>query len=97
MRTLVTILTVAWILAGHAVAALAQCAMCGNSFGQNDPTVTAFNSSVLFLIAAPYTVFFAAAGCVLFLYRRGTFGRRATVIPFRGHPDAADDPKEVTP
>jgi ribose/xylose/arabinose/galactoside ABC-type transport system permease subunit len=97
MRTLVAMLTVAWLVAAHTGAALAQCAMCGNSFGQNDPTVGAFNSSVLFLIAAPYTVFFAAAGCVVFLYRRGTFGRRATVIPFRGHPDAADDPKEVTP
>jgi ribose/xylose/arabinose/galactoside ABC-type transport system permease subunit len=94
-RTLLSILLAVVVVAARAGVALAQCAMCGNSFAQNDPTIDAFNSSVLFLIAAPYTVFLTAAGCVVFLYRRSTFGRRATIIPFRG--PSVDDPKEVTP
>jgi len=86
-------------LIGRATPVLAQCAMCGNSFGQNDPTVNAFNSSVLFLVLAPYTVFFAAAGCIFLLYRRAAVGRRATIIPLsRRRMDLpADGQKEVTP
>jgi hypothetical protein len=86
-------------LVGRASSAVAQCAMCGNSFGQNDPTMGAFNTSVLFLMLAPYTIFFAAAGVFVFLYRRGLLARRAPVIPLHGRrtPAPADGPKEVTP
>ena len=77
--------------------AFAQCAMCGNSFGQNDPTVTAFNTSVLFMMLAPYAIFFTAAGVVFFLYRRGVLSRRAPIIPLPRRPVADQGPKEVTP
>jgi hypothetical protein len=83
-----------------APSAFAQgCAMCGSSFAPNDPTTKAFNTSVLFLMIAPYTIFFTAAGCIAFLYRRGMLGRRATVVPFiRKHVPAPDPgPEEVTP
>jgi hypothetical protein len=85
------------ILVAGAASASAQCAMCGNSFGQNDPTITAFNASVLFMMLAPYTVFFAAAGVVFVLYRRGMLARRAPVIPLHRPPLSGDGPKEVTP
>ena len=83
-----------------APAAFAQgCAMCGSSFAANDPTTKAFNTSVLFLMITPYVIFFAGAGCIVLLYRRGMLGRRATVVPFvRKHvPEADPGPEEVTP
>jgi hypothetical protein len=93
-----------WLLAFATIAAratpvLAQCAMCGNSFGQNDPTIGAFNSSVLFLMIAPYSIFFAGAGVFVLLYRRAMAARRATIIPLsrKQAPLPADGPKEVTP
>jgi len=67
---------------GWAGPALAQCAMCGSSFAENDPTMHAFNTSVLFMMFAPYTIFFVAAGVVVWLYRRGSTGRRGRVVPF---------------
>ena len=84
---------------GPSARVLAQCAMCGNSFGQNDPTISAFNTSVLFMTFAPYTIFFAAVGCLVLLHRRGAFGHRADVIPLSREraQRAAHDPKEVTP
>jgi hypothetical protein len=89
---------VLFTLVGRATPVLAQCAMCGNSFGQNDPTIGAFNSSVLFLMIAPYTVFLAAALCVALLHRRGTAGRRGRLIHFSRRPATLPvDPKEVTP
>lgn len=73
--------------------------MCGNSFAENDPTTRAFSASVLFLLVAPYAIFFAAAGCITVLYRRGMLGRRAPVIPLssRRVPAPAGGPKEVSP
>jgi hypothetical protein len=85
------------LLLARAPSVFAQCAMCGNSFGQNDPTITAFNTSVLFMMLAPYAVFFAAAGVVFVLYRRGMLARRAPVIPLHRSPLSGDGPKEVTP
>jgi hypothetical protein len=95
-RTARLVIAVALVL-GRASAGFAQCAMCGNSFGQNDPTVTAFNASVLFLMLAPYAIFFAAAGGIVLLYRRGVLARRAPVIPLPRRPLAGEGPKEVTP
>jgi hypothetical protein len=85
------------VIVTQASSAFAQCAMCGNSFGQNDPTVSAFNTSVLFLMLAPYAIFFTAAGGIVWLYRRGVLSHRAPVIPFPRRRLADDDPKEVTP
>jgi hypothetical protein len=65
-----------------AAQALAQsCAMCGSSFGgADDPLQRAFSWSILFLMAAPYTLFATAAGFIFYKYRRA--GRpRAAVIP----------------
>ena len=85
------------VLLGRATSALAQCAMCGNSFGQNDPTITAFNTSVLFLMLAPYAIFGAGAAGIVILYRRGMLARRAPVIPLPRRPLGGEGPKEVTP
>jgi len=80
--------------------ALAQgCAMCGSSFGENDPTTQAFNSSVVFLMIAPYVIFFAALGCVALLYRRALARRRGIIVPLsrrRRMSLPSDGPKEVT-
>ena len=75
-------LTIALIaLLARVSPALAQCAMCGNSFEPNDAAISAFNTSVLFLMLAPYTVFFVAAGSVVFMYRRGTTASRSPISP----------------
>ncbi len=69
------------LLAGSAGPALAQsCAMCASSFGPNDPVTKAFNWSIIFLMAAPYTLFGAVAGYVFFTYRRAAGRRRAAVV-----------------
>jgi hypothetical protein len=97
MTTRRPIIVAALLLLAGASTTLAQCAMCGNSFGQNDPTIGAFNTSVLFLMLAPYTIFGIAAGGIVFLYRRGILSRRAPVIPLPRRPVTGADPKEVTP
>ena len=86
------------LLALRAANALAQgCAMCASSFEPNDPATKAFNASILFLLIAPYAIFFSALGCVVWLYRRGVAGRRAPVVPLHSRRIAPDLPKEVTP
>ena len=86
------------LLALRAANALAQgCAMCASSFEPNDPATKAFNASILFLLIAPYAIFFSALGCVVWLYRRGVAGRRAPVVPLHSRRIAPDAPKEVTP
>jgi hypothetical protein len=69
------------LLAGRAGVALAQsCAMCASSFGPNDPVTKAFNWSIIFLMAAPYTLFGTVAGYVFFTYWRAAGRRRADVV-----------------
>lgn len=95
-----SIVVVLAALAARVTPSFAQgCAMCGSSFAPNDPTTQAFNSSVLFMMAAPYAIFFTALGCVVFLYRRGMAGRRGIIVPLsrRRLHGPADGPKEVTP
>jgi hypothetical protein len=71
----------AFLLLGAASRALAQsCAMCGASFGPNDPTSRAFSWSILFLMAAPYTIVATVAGFMLYMHRRSPGRRRATII-----------------
>ena len=96
-RRALTSLSLLAILARAGVAF--GCVMCGSSFGEGDRTMGAFMSSVLFLVAAPYTVFFTAAACIYFLYRRGSQGRRASVVSLARWRSGAsgDAPKEVTP
>jgi hypothetical protein len=60
--------------------ALAQgCAMCGTAI-KDDPTGRAISWSVLFLIAAPYTVVGLVGGYIFYTYRRAASDRRASVI-----------------
>ncbi len=60
--------------------ALAQsCAMCGNSFGQNDPTQRAFSWSILFMMATPYTIVGSVTAWLFFNYRRAA-RRRSGVV-----------------
>ena len=60
--------------------ALAQgCAMCGTAL-KDDPTGRAISWSVLFLIAAPYTVVGLVGGYIFYSYRRAAADRRASVI-----------------
>src|SRR2546425_13124503 len=71
----------AFLLLGAASRALAQsCAMCGASFGPNDPTSRAFSWSILFLMAAPYTIVFTVAGVMFYMYRRGPRPRPAALL-----------------
>ena len=44
------------------------CSVCVT--GDNDPTANAFNWSVLFLMATPYTVVGSIAGWLFYKYRR---------------------------
>jgi hypothetical protein len=66
---------------GPVPAALAQsCAMCGSSFGPGDPTARAISYSILFLMAAPYSLFAVVAGWLYFMYRRAGGRHRASVL-----------------
>jgi heme/copper-type cytochrome/quinol oxidase subunit 2 len=61
-----------------ATQALAQsCAMCGSSFGQNDPVQRAFSWSILFLMATPYTIVGAVALWLVYMHRRAAGRRRS--------------------
>ena len=62
--------------------ALAQgCAMCGGSFAPNDPTTKAINTSIAFLLLAPYTLVAGVAGWLYFRHRRASSVRRPTIVP----------------
>ena len=81
-RTIPNWLLTAFVLLLAARQALAQgCAMCGNSFAPNDPTAQAINTSVAFLLLAPYTLVAGVAVWLYFRYRRADSARRATVVP----------------
>ena len=73
-----------------------SCAMCGSSFGQNDPLQRAFSWSILFMMATPYTVV-GIIGAFLFINYRRAGNRRAAVIDLRqaarllGRPRPAED------
>lgn len=97
MKRLTTTATIAALAGlGWVGDTFAQCAMCGSSFAENDPATQAFNTSVLFMMLAPYAIFFLAAGCVVVLYRRAATGHRGRVVPFGRHP-AKDQPQEDMP
>jgi hypothetical protein len=60
--------------------ALAQgCAMCGSSFGENDPVTRAFSWSILFLMATPYTIVGVIGAYLYYIHRRGPRRPRAAV------------------
>ena len=80
MRLLPAAIVALLALLGPGVAdVLAQgCAMCGSAL-KDDPTGRAISWSVLFLIAAPYTVVGLVGGYIFFPYRRAAGDRRAPV------------------
>lgn len=68
------------LLGPGATHALAQgCAMCGTAL-KDDPLGQAFGWSVLFLMAAPYTVVGVVGGYIFYAHRRPADRRRASVI-----------------
>ena len=76
-----TLVVGALLVPSHVVAQ--GCAMCGTAFTHDDPVARAFNWSVLFLIAMPYTVFGIAAGWLFLAHRRRSGRRRAEVLVLR--------------
>jgi len=56
--------------------AIQACSVCITD--ANDPTMDAFNWSVFFLMAAPYTVVISIAGALFFGYRRAVARREQT-------------------
>ena len=87
------------LLLAPAGEALAQsCAMCASSFGPNDPVTKAFNWSIIFLMAAPYTLFGAVAGWLFLSHRRAAARRRTHVVELalaRRQPLGDQVPEEV--
>lgn len=68
-RKVLTILPYAGLALILVPALAGACSVCVTG-GDNDPTSNAFNWSVLFLMAAPYTVVGSIAGWLFFKYRR---------------------------
>jgi len=74
---------------------LAQgCAMCGGALAADDTLGRAFNWSILFLMAAPYTIAGTVMGWLFYTHRRAPGRRRAAVIEIDRprHPTPADRP-----
>ncbi len=57
-------------------AIVSACSVCLT--GANDPSVDAFNSSVIFLMATPYLVVGSIAGWLVYSYRRASKKREQT-------------------
>jgi hypothetical protein len=74
---------------------LAQgCAMCGNSLGAGDPFSNALNTSILFMMAAPYALAAGVAVWLVWSYRRAHPRHRADVIDFPWPHRSTHGPKE---
>jgi len=84
----VAALAVVPLLAARSVWAQ-SCAMCGSSFGQNDPVTRAFSWSILFLMATPYTIVGLIGAYLYFTYRRSSRRPRANVVSL-ARPSAED-------
>jgi len=78
--TITAVLAATALLATGGPVLAQSCAMCGSSFGPQDPTGRAISYSILFLLAAPYTLFAVIAGWLYFMYRRAPGRRRASVL-----------------
>jgi len=82
-RPPVPVLTVAALL-GTAADVLAQaCAMCGSALS-DDPLGRAISWSILFLMAAPYTIVGTAVLCLVWIHRRAAGRRRAASMELAG-------------
>jgi hypothetical protein len=71
-------LTLLLVAAGQALAQ--GCAMCGNSFAPDDPATNAINTSIAFLLLAPYTLLAGVAAWLYVRHRRAGSVRRTTVV-----------------
>ena len=78
--TITAVLAAAALLATGTSVLAQSCAMCGSSFGPQDPTQRAISYSILFLMAAPYSLFAIIAGWLYFMYRRAPGRRRASIL-----------------
>ena len=67
-RKVLKILSYAGLALALVPALAGACSVCVT--GDNDPTANAFNWSVLFLMATPYTVVGSIAGWLFYKYRR---------------------------
>jgi hypothetical protein len=93
-----TLAALAAALAPAAQAFAQGCAMCGSSFGTDDPAAKAINYSILFLMAAPYTLCAAVGGWLWLRHRRASAPRRGAVLRLpwpRRRPAPAGGPEEV--
>ena len=76
-----TVAAATLVLLGAATDVLAQsCAMCASSFAPDDPVQRAFSWSILFLMAAPYTIVGVMGGWLFFTYRRASGRHRAAIL-----------------
>ena len=84
LRTLGVLLAVLIVVAAAQTSASAQCAMCGTTVSSSqDPLGRGMYLSILFMIGAPYLLFFSIAGWIFYVYRRAA--KRAPVAsPFGG-------------
>jgi hypothetical protein len=95
-RMIGSIVVALTLLAGDAFAQ--GCAMCGTASSPDDPITRAFNWSILFLIAMPYTLCGVVGGWLAYRYRRHAIARRGDVVTLpwvRREPAPADGPKEA--
>jgi hypothetical protein len=88
-RPALLVLVVAALLGDAARAAAQSCAMCGSVLG-NDPLGKAFSWSILFLMAAPYTIVGSVGLWFFFTYRRAS-RRRAALTTSGSTPEHQGD------
>jgi len=94
-RRIVVVATLTAALLAPAADVLAQgCAMCGNSLGAGDPFANALNTSILFMMAAPYALAGGVAAWLVWSHRRAHPRHRADVIDFPWPERSGDGPKE---
>jgi hypothetical protein len=80
LKTSLLVLVAAALAVGRVLPACAQsCAMCGSALA-NDPLGRAFSLSILFMMAAPYTIIGAAGAWLFYMHRRAPGRRRGDVI-----------------
>jgi len=85
---------VAGLLVGPPEASAQGCAMCGSALGAGDPFASALNTSILFMMAAPYALATAVAAWLVWSYRRVNPRHRADVIDFPWPNQSPAGPKE---
>ncbi len=89
---LVPVFAIGTVLGAVADALAQSCAMCGSGLS-DDPLGRAISWSILFLMAAPYTIVGTVALSLVWIHRRAAGRRRAASIDLaRLQPAAAGEP-----